>query len=224
VPNRSPLRRWLLPALLLILVPVARAPGQGTTPVPPSDPVYRDVDRLAQLGLLDSAIVGQRPWSRRELARIAGLARERLGTQPDAALRSVEAGAIVARIAERFGDDGADSTAILRLVLLDGASLGAVSTDAERRGFAGSFPRLLEATIDPLAAPRRLGPPVLRGESGALELAQRVELSRWLAIHARERFELALPRPGDSPDAHADLLLGGVRLRARNVALSVGRE
>ena len=224
MPNRSTLRRGLLPALLLILMPVARAAGQGTTPVPPSDPVYRDVDRLAQLGLLDLVIVGQRPWSRRELARIAALASARLATQSAAALRPVEAEAIVGRLTERFGAAGADSTATLRLELLDGASVGVVSTDAERRGFAGTFPKLLEATIDPLAASRRLGPPAVRGESGALELAQRVELSRWLAVHARERFEMALPRPGATPDTRTDLLLGGVRLRARNVALSVGRE
>jgi len=217
------LRRWSLPALFVLLVPVGRATGQGTTPVAPSDPVYRDVDRLAQLGLLDSTIVGQRPYSRRELARLAGLARDRLASQPGAVLRAGEATAIVSRIAERFRVDSSRATLLPRLVLLDAASVGAVSTDADRRGFAGSFPRLLEATIDPLAAPRRLGLPAVRGESGALELAQRVELSRWFAAHARERFELALPRPGDS-DTRLALLLGGVRMRAGNLALSIGRE
>jgi hypothetical protein len=66
-----PSRRWLLPAALLFVVPVAQGRGQGTTPVAPSDPVYRDVDRLAQLGVLDAVVLGQRPWSLREQSRIA---------------------------------------------------------------------------------------------------------------------------------------------------------
>lgn len=208
----------------MLLMPAARAAGQGTTPVAPSDPAYRDVDRLAQLGLLDSVILGQRPYSRREMSRITALARARLSTGTAGLARPGEAASIVDRLAERFGDAGAARPASERLVLLDGAALGAVSTDADRRGFAGTFPAKLEATIDPLSLPRRLGPPAPRGESAALELAQRAEPVRWLSLHARERFELALPRPAGGADARSDLLLGGVRARVRNLALSAGRE
>ena len=221
---RSPSRRWLLPAALLLLLPAARAAGQGTTPVAPSDPVYRDVDRLAQLGVLDSLVLGQRPWSRRELARIAGMARARLASVPEGALRSAEAGSIVDRIAGRFQRDSASSPGWPRLQIVDGVALGAISTDAVRRGFAGTFPAKLEASIDPLAAPRRLGLPAVRGETGALELAQRAELTSWLALHARERVELALPRPAGGADSHGELLLGGLRARVGNLALSIGRE
>jgi hypothetical protein len=217
------MRRWLLPAALMLLVPAAHAAGQGTTPVAPSDPAYRDVDRLAELGVLDSVIVGQRPYSRRELARIAGVAQRRLARQDESVARPTEAAAIADRLAERFHADSTTSAGMPRLELIDGASLIAISTDADRRAFAGTFAQKLEATIDPLALPRRLGPPAPRGESGALELAPRLELTRWLAVHARERFELVLPRPGN-PAARTDLLLGGVRARAGNVALSVGRE
>lgn len=217
-------RRWRLAAALVLLVPVARAAGQGTTPVAPSDPAYRDVDRLAQLGMLDTVILGQRPYSRRELARIVASARARMTNESPTALRPTEAAAIVDRLAARFAPDSTNAAALPRFVLLDGASLLAVSTDAERRGFSGTFPDKLEATIDPLSLPRRLGSPSPRGESGALELAQRLEPAPWLALHARERFELALPRPEGGVQSRADLLLGGLRLRGGNVALSVGRE
>ena len=208
----------------MILLPAATAAGQGTAPVSPSDPAYRDVDRLAQLGLLDSVILAQRPYSRRELSRIVLAARVRLAAQSAPASRTAEAAAIVDRLAERFHADSAVSSGLPVVELLDGASVIAISTDAERRAFAGTFPARLEATIDPLALPRRLGKSAVRGETGGLELAQRAELAPWLAVHARERFELALPRPAGGMDSHAELLLGGLRARAGNVALSVGRE
>jgi hypothetical protein len=208
----------------MLLVPAARAAGQGTTPVAPSDPVYRDVDRLAQLGVLDSLILGQRPYSRRALSRIAVAAHARLADPSAAALRTSEAASIVDRLVERFTPDSGSSRPVVRLVPLGGASVTAISTDAERRGFAGTFPEKLEATIDPLSGPRRIGAPAPRGESAALEAAQRAELGSWLAIHARERFELLLPRPEGGADSRVDLLLGGERARAGNVALSIGRE
>jgi hypothetical protein len=223
VPNPLLSRRWLLAAALMLLVPAAGAAGQGTAPVAPADPAYRDVDRLAQLGLLDSVILGQRPYSRRELARITSVARGRLAATA-AVARPGEAASIVDRLAERFLPAGDSLGETSEYLPLDGVAFRAVSTDADRRGFSGTFPAKLEATIDPLSLPRRLGPPAPRGESGALELAQRAEPVRWLAFHARERFELALPRPQGGADVRADLLLGGVRARARNVALSLGRE
>ncbi len=211
----------LFAAALLVLLPLTRAAGQGTAPVAPADPAYRDVDRLAELGVLDSLVLGQRPYSRRQMARIAGAARSRL-LQPDRVLRVDEATAIVDRLAARFNEESGSPALVL--APLDGASLELVSTDAVRRGFAGTFPAKLEATIDPLSRPRRLGPPAPRGESAALELAQRVELTRWLALHARERFQLDAAADPGSSTARADLLLGGARFRARNVALSLGRE
>lgn len=208
----------------MLLVPAAAAAGQGTAPVSPSDPAYRDVDRLAQLGLLDSVILGQRPYSRRELSRIAIQARARLAGNSAPAARTTEAAAIVDRLAERFHADSAASSGTPVLELLDGASVIAISTDADRRAFAGTFPARLEATIDPLSTPRRLGFPAARGETGGLELAQRAELTPWLAVHARERFEFAAPRPAGGIESHAELLLGGLRARAGNVALAIGRE
>ena len=208
---------------MLVVAPAARAAAQGTTPVPSADPAYRDIDRLAQLGVLDSVILGERPWSRREFARVTMRARARL-VQADVVLRQDEASEIVDRLLQRFRMDGAGSPTTLVVAPLDGASLQLVSTDAVRRGFAGTFPAKLEATIDPLSLPRRLGPPAPHGQSAALEVAQRVEVTRWLAVHARERFELASSPDADVPSSRADLLLGGARLRVDNVALSVGRE
>jgi hypothetical protein len=223
VPTRFRARCWLLLAALLSALPAVRAAAQGTTPVPPSDPIYRDVDRLAELGLLDSVMLGQRPYSRRELVRIAALARTR-AAHVDASVISSESNAIIHRLFQRFGQDSAGWSSRPVVALLDGASLQVVSTDAVRRGFAGTFPARLEATIDPLGLPRRPGPPAPRGQSAALELAQRVEPTPWLAVHARERFSLATSPDAGVSSSRADLLLAGARIRAGNIAFSVGRE
>ena len=198
-----------------------RVGAQGTAPVPPTDLVYRDVDRLADLGLLDSVVLGQRPYSRRELARIAAIASRRFAS--GAPLPADVAG-IVARLVARFGGDSARAAAGAPTVaLLDGASVEAASTDAVRRGFSAPIPDKIEATIDPLATPRRLGSPAPTGQTVGLELAQRSEPTSWLALHARERLDLDR-RNGSFDRAHDELLLAGVRARFGNVAVSAGRE
>ena len=66
----------LLSGLCLLLVPSLHA--QGTGLVLPGDLIYTDIERLAELGVLDSTILGQRPYSRRAIARIARIVRARL--------------------------------------------------------------------------------------------------------------------------------------------------
>ncbi|MDB4884871.1 MAG: hypothetical protein JWN79_309, partial [Gemmatimonadetes bacterium] len=88
--------RALCAALLLGIAPAARA--QRTALVPVSDPVYADLDRLHDLGVLDSMIVGQRPYSEAEVARLAGIVRRR-GAAP---ARGEREAAIVAAALQRI--------------------------------------------------------------------------------------------------------------------------
>src|SRR5690606_7188661 len=48
--------------------------GSATPYVHPADPVYRDIERLLTAGLLPATIFGQRPFSAREMARLASVA------------------------------------------------------------------------------------------------------------------------------------------------------
>jgi hypothetical protein len=211
--------RALCAALLLGIAPAARA--QRTALVPVSDPVYADLDRLHDLGVLDSMIVGQRPYSEAEVARLAGIVRRR-GAAP---ARGEREAAIVAaalqRIERRVGLDAAHP--LPAIALLDEATLSALSTDARRRPILGDNGRFAATTLDPLAR-RRLGQPAVAGQSAALELAQRVEPATWLAFQARERVELRHPRDAGVTTERAELLLGSARARWRNLALGVGRE
>lgn len=216
---------------MLLLALCSRAvSGQGTAPVPPTDLAYADIDRLAELGVLDSVIIGQRPYSRHEIGRIVRVARDRLDRADRLAGRdrisdeeAQQASGIIQRLAARFEESDDREFEGPMVALFDGASLTFNSTDAIRRGFPASHTRQTEATIDPLAD-RRLGEFAPRGQTTSLELAQRLEATPWLAFQARERLEYRASRDTAETKTRGDLLLAGMRLRARNLVLSVGRE
>jgi hypothetical protein len=227
-----PLRRLVcLAAAALSLVVAPRARGQGTATVTPSDPVYGDIDRLSELSFLDSTIIGQRPYSRREIGRIIRLSRDRsnrLSERDDQrALTDLELAigdGILRRLEIRFSrevDDTAGGYPVI--ATFDDATLSVAATDAERRRFPASYSALTEATIGSLL-PRRLGVPLIPGWTLAAEASQRLEPTTWLAFNARERFDYVWANDTKLSRGNAELLEGGVRARYRNVALSVGRE
>lgn len=216
-------------ALALVAAPRVRA--QGTATLPPFDLVYRDIDRLSELGFLDSTVIGQRPYSRREIGRILRLARDRssrLSEHDDRrALTDLELAigdGILRRLEIRFTREiGESPNSDPVITPFDDALLSVVYTDAERRGFPASHSRPTEATIGSLL-PRRLSEPLIPGTTLALELAQRLEPSSWLAFTARERIDYVWAKNDSLSDEHIQVLLGGMRARFRNAALSVGRE
>jgi Capsule assembly protein Wzi len=216
-------------ALSLVVAPGAR--GQGTATLPTSDPVYGDIDRLSELSFLDSTIIGQRPYSRREIGRIIRVARDqsnRMSERDDQrALTDLEltiGDGILRRLEIRFSREVDDTSGVDPVVAsFDDALLSVVYTDAERRGFPASFSAPTEATIGSLL-PRRLSTPVIPGWTLAVEAAQRLEPTSWLAFTARERFDYVWANDDSLSRGNAEILLGGIRARYRNVALSVGRD
>ena len=218
-PLRRRARRVATTLLLAALAPTALAQGTGTLPL--DDLAYRDVDRLAELGALDSVIVGQRPYSRREMARIVRISRARLerwardgGSDARASLAQRPLRRLEARFAGEPGLRWSGATGSL----VDHGAVSGNGTDAVRRGFSGNLTRELEATIDPLPV-RRLGAAAPRGGSAALDVGQRLEATPWLALQLRERVEGA-----GNGQSRAELLAGGLRARAGNLAVRVGRH
>ena len=213
--------------LLLIVVGVPRAVAQATGVVSPVDLAYDDIDRLRDLGLLKTGVAGQRPYSRGEFARLVHAALDAMATRSrDGGSGSVveaSANAIIARLADRFLADADRPTSWPAVHLVDDAVLQFTSTDAVRRGFAGSNASALEATIDPLARPR-VGTPAARGESMTLDLSQRIEFASWLSAQASERLEQRWSRNSAVSARDGELLAASVRARYRNVALSLGRQ
>ena len=207
--------------LLACATPGMRA--QGTGLVPSSDLIYADIERLSELGALDSMVLAQRPYSRREIARIARVARSRLerGVGRFESMTDY-AGRVLQRL-ERFSDATDGSAGNATISLIDGASLTFTSTDAVRRSFPAPYSSPTEATIDPLSV-RRLGTPAARGHGGALEVSQRIEPTGWLALQARERVEYRRPTDTSLTRTTGALLLASVRARYRNAALTIGRQ
>ncbi|MES2179177.1 MAG: capsule assembly Wzi family protein [Gemmatimonadota bacterium] len=217
--------------LLLILGGCCASPrlssAQGRAVVAASDLVYGDIDRLSELGILNTAIIGQRPYSRREIDRIIRVARERMRggshrvTQRLSEETLAYAEAILRRMEQRYG---VDSLALDPVVsMLDGASLTYTSTDADRRGFPAPITSPIEATIDPLAE-RRLGNPAVRGQFGVLEFSHRAEPVPWLAVQLRERVSRGTPHDTTQSAQSAELLLASTRGVFHNVALTLGRQ
>ena len=223
--------RALVMGLALIAVPGIRSFAQGTATIPASDLAYSDIDRLSELSFLDSIIIGQRPYSRREMGRILRAAREhsnKMGeghvSQRITDLELAIGDGILRRLETRFTrevelDESTDAV----FSPLDGISLVISGTDATRRRFPATHTQAIEATTGSLLR-RRLGEPIEPGVTGALELSQRIEPTGWLAFSARERVQAYQPRDTTSAQTSGEVLLGVARARWGNAALSVGRE
>ena len=219
--NTRRARALLLSALLL--ASGTRLHAQGTGLVAASDLVYVDIERLAELGALDSLVIGQRPYSRREMARIARVARKRLETRSARFQATSDYAEGLLQRLERYAGDEESGSNDMVVALVDGASVTFSSTDAERRGFPGPSAKPTEATIDPLAT-RRLGTQAVRGHTFAMELSNRVEPTPWLAFQARERIEYRSPTDTALTRTTGELLLASVRARYRNATVTIGRQ
>lgn len=225
------IRRVLLSAVAALALTSAPTRAQGTATVLPSDELYADLDRLSELGFLDSVVIGQRPYSRREIGRILRAARERsnqLGEGGhDLRITDLELSigdGILRRLETRFSreiDEIPSRDALF--AILDDAQLTVHYTDVQRRRFAGTFGSTLDATMGSLL-PRRLGPSYVPGTTMGLELAQRLEPTTWLAFTARERADYAWAKDSALRRGSAELLTASVRARFRNVALEIGRS
>ncbi|HEU4721255.1 MAG TPA: capsule assembly Wzi family protein, partial [Gemmatimonadaceae bacterium] len=223
-------RRAALCGLAAVALFDAPAQAQGTATVPPADEVYADFDRLSDLGFLDSVVVAQRPYSRREIGRILRIARDRSNQLGERAenLRITDlelsiGDGILRRLETRFSReiDEIPSTGAL-LVPIDDAQLVVNYTDANRRGFVGTYGSTLDATMGSLL-PRRLGTPLVPGSTLGIELAHRLEPTSWLAFSIRERAEYAWAKDTALRRGNGEVLLASARARFRNVALQLGR-
>jgi hypothetical protein len=218
--SRSFIRALGAATLLLLSLTGPAARAQETGIVPLDHPAYADIDRLEELGVLHGVIMGQRPYSRGEFLRIYVSLMGLVGGGGVTHLYA--AGEAIHRFQKHLGamltSEGSD-----RAGWLDAARLTLTSTDARRRAFSGSITRGLETTIDPLAE-RRLGSFVPRGQSLAVDLAHRVEPASWVAFNLAERIEGSGGADGMPTAGRAELLLGGVRARYRNLAVEVGRQ
>jgi len=188
-----------------------RASGQTTPVVPPGARVYRDLDRMAALGLIDTLVVGARPYSEREVTRLLGQARANLGRNE--AARAWAEPAIAADLA-RYDRAGTRPVDELRAE--------AVFLDSPSRPAPVDSNGKIDAAINPLAAYRG-GRPLARGGTFAVETAHSALLGKYLAAAVTPRVSLLVPRQGRT-SASLRMQSGAVFATFGELALEVGRD
>ena len=192
------------------------------------DPAYAAIDELAAAVPVQGLIVGQRPYSRREIARIA-LRFDRVLSQ--GGTRAAEAQArlvalvrslLMAYAREVRSLSGANAQTS-PISLRPGARIDFLGTNSSpRRVPASNGLGSIDAFSNPLTDGMS-GRPVARGSTASVELTNAFGIGSWLAVEADPRVTWLSDRSGARQlDAEMQRLF--VRVVARNVAVEAGAD
>jgi hypothetical protein len=188
------------------------AGAQATATVPLDAAVYRHIDALGSAGLIDSLIVGQRPYSRREVVRLLNEAVRNLDRLPLERART--AARMIASDLELYGRWGLTGLEWMRL---DGDVL-----NSPWRGIPADSNGRVDATINPLAAYRG-GRPLYDGANLTLETRHVYEPSRRAWLFFQPRVTVATER-GRRTTSQLRLQSGALGLLFGNLTISAGRD
>ena len=205
--------------LAALMLPVALA-AQATVTVPVQDPVYRDLDRLFGSGLIKTMIVGQRPYSRREIARVVMDASQ---TPPR---RTMSEGnrRILERLARQFAPEIAalrDHKAPLKRLVVDDARLEAVGTNSPRRPIPNDNTGSIDADVNPLLNDRA-GRTYRVGTNLAADADVSFRAARGLGFRIDPRVVGNVN--GSSTFAQGSLEAASMTWLVRNIAIEAGRQ
>ena len=242
--TRIPLRLLfalsVLSSLLALPAPALRA--QSSASVDPADPIYRAIDLFIAEGLIDSVVVGQRPYSRREVARLVAIAaRHRARLEQGFADRSLTpaerailahrlhyTNALLDQARQVYGVDtipvphmrsASEITTAGRLdrVTLEGTSLASVPRVVPNGGIGG-----IDAVTNPLADNRQ-GRDYADGGTVAVEGAWHADAGPYASLNmAFDARHLELHGGQRTTAAHAQVL--SVATFLRNVRIDLGRD
>lgn len=218
--------------------------AQASVNVSTEDPVYRDIDKLVGHGLVDKIIMGQRPFSRREIARITGEALvkfkklEAQVTFPDLneakqyklQKRIDYLKIIFARLTKQYREELVQlnylpgKTKWYSVYLLEDVDTDVTIVDSPPRGIGpNGLGFMNDAVINPLINYRQ-GRNLVDGSNLSLETSHWLRASNHFALYARPRFQLAIGRPGiqDQNDVFVQNLYG--KIFFKNFEIEVGRD
>ena len=188
--------------------------------VPIGDPVYQDLDRVLATGLVENGYSSQRPYSRREIARMLVSVQQKMSDRNvNAATRR-----IIERLNARFAPEirmleGTDAPETRAAVIRWRAD--ALALSSPERGIPDDFEASVRASINPLLNDRS-GRQF--GEGG--NLAGEVEYERALLprLSLRLRPRLVTGANAGQATAHGSLQNGSVSFKVRNIITEVGRH
>ena len=208
-------------------VHASAAGAQASVTVAPDAPINRDVQRLIDEGLVDTVIVGQRPYSNRVLADIVRQATNRLASiDASASRRHAVNMRVLARLrAFAFPNVGGEpsESGAASFVPVQSLRVHAFVTDAPSRIVPGNGLGVVEADLNTLTN-NRAGRRIARGSSIALETEHWLQLFRGASLQVQPRFSAHASYAGADGGASGEILSAHARVVRRNVALTVGRE
>ena len=230
--------RRVLP--FLIFVPLA-ASAQTSISLSPTDRVYEDLVQLRDHGLLSNFVMGQRPYSRRQIAKlIAEAVRTRAHIEIAAhdssdsssdsnteSTRTSTVDNVIRRLRSEFADQLSASgdyqapTGATTFRLFDAAALDYTRSTGSRRQIPDSNGLgSIDASIDPFTANRQ-GRAFADGDNLSIESSQWLE-SAHFALSSRARVH------GWSTDGRSGVGASLEELHARtvfrNLAIDIGRQ
>jgi hypothetical protein len=206
------IRRVAVTAACCALVALStEAIAQATPIVSPDGVVYRDIERLAALGLIDSLIVGVRPFSEREVLRLLNEARRNLDRRP--AARAWAEPTIAADIARYTRE---------RQRAVDEVRLESAVMESPTRLAPTDQLGVIDQDINPFAS-NRLGRPLANGTTLLFESTHAATIGRYFAGTLSPQLTTVNERGAQSSTnlrlqrASANVVLG-------DLAIGVGRD
>lgn len=226
--RRSACYLWSVLALAMTFTMVSGslAFARSTTNVPLSDPTYRFIDKLVGDGLVKDSIIGQRPFSRSEIARLIIQARRKFEERGSSHDRFIEQ--TLVKLEKRFGEDIATlygesgAQPFFQLHSLEELDVDFTWTNSESRDIPANNMGTIDARMYPFFDSHE-GRHAVPGSNFSLEGESRGNISRFFSFDIHPRFQIL---NGSQGEEHADLLLhtGYGKLSAWNVELEIGRD
>ncbi len=233
----------VLLSLLLFFYPVFLF-AQVSVNVSTLDPVYRDIDKLVAHGLVTKIIVGQKPYSRKEIARITAQALKnttRLEDRVnDPSLEEKEKQSIQSRleyiheILKRLKKDYEEE--LVQLGALEGENYKYSWHLAEKANFnltgSNSSPRLvsynswggINAVVNPLLQYQQ-GRRLIEGTNLSLQTSHWLRLTDYFAFYFQPRFQMAMALgDGQVNDNNVYVMNLYGKLNIKNFEIQAGRD
>jgi hypothetical protein len=204
----------------LAVLPSALA-AQATVTEPVQDPVYRDLDRLFGAGVIKTMVVGQKPYSRREIARmiVSAVKAPAWGGLSSTHRRMLD------RLSREYSAEiaalGGDSLA-LRRASLDIVHLELLGTNAKARPIPDEGVGNVAADVNPLLN-GRAGRTYRDGMNAAVESEASFRPANNLVLRVRPRFVATAGGSGGS-FAQGSIEAASATLLVRNIVAEVGRQ
>jgi capsule assembly protein Wzi len=207
------MNRRLYAGFALGMVVLTRALSAQATPfIAPTDRVYQDIDRLAASGLIDTLVVGARPFSEREIVRLLNEANRKL-------MQTGDKTSWAAKTVRR------DLTLFARAEpqVVDQIAVEITNLDSPYRAAPADSNGLIPALINPLSA-NRDGRPLAYGQTVSLETWHNIVVGSHLALSVNPRLTAQFFRSTGFSNEGVQLQSGSANLLFGNLSIEGGRD